>query len=114
MAHLVKRRQQQTLDQLANEQIITDGIIEEVTIDVIHKESTDGSRKSMSKSGNKNTPTLQTIDLLENMDTMEASDAIEDPLAGICQTPECIAQLQQYMEWRQQNGYPVPSGRWGK
>lgn len=41
-------------------------------------------------------------------------DSEDDPLSGICHTPECILQLKQYMEWRQENGYPVPSGSWGK
>ena len=50
----------------------------------------------------------------EHLEQNGDKEAEEDPLSGICQTPECIQQLQQYMEWRQENGYPVFSGRWGK
>jgi hypothetical protein len=54
------------------------------------------------------------INTAESLGESEEKIAEEDPLSGICQTPECIQQLQQYMEWRQKNGYPVYSGRWGK
>ncbi|XP_045210103.2 uncharacterized protein LOC123561658 [Mercenaria mercenaria] len=68
----------------------------EVYVDIGYSEMTEKMNNSKSK--------------LEN----KSNETEDDPLAGICQTPECIQQLQEYMKWRQDNGYPVPSGRWGK
>ena len=47
----------------------------------------------------------------EPEDTAEGS--VQDPLATFCQTAECVKQLQDYMKWRQENGYPAAGGRWG-
>lgn len=94
--------------------IVESGDIAEVYLN-IQNDGSEDIHTDESKNQNKEQDlTSSDILLLMREITSDKNVREEDPLAGICQTPECIQKIKQYMEWRQEHGEPGPSGRWGK